>query len=179
MWAPVSAMIVVGLVAGGYGFYRVEAQRIRLDKFHELAAIGELKTSQIAQWRQERLNNARNTAESPFFARSVAAWLKDSGNVVLRDEFRLRLNLELRTEDYADALLLDLDGHSLLAAKDSPGPVDAVTKKAVALALDGRQAILSDLFRSTDGALYLDAVAPVSDVNNRPVAVVVLRSDAE
>ena len=177
-WAAILAVIVLVLVAGGYGFYLVEEQHIRLDKYNELAAIGELKAGQIAQWRRERLDDAGVDAGSPFLRKAVEAWLKDSGNVVLRDEFLQRLKLEQRTQDVADALVLNVDGRILLAAKDDPDPVDAATMKALAQALEGKQAALSDLFRSPGGDVHLDAVAPVRDADNRPIAIVVLRSDA-
>jgi hypothetical protein len=111
-WAAILAVIVLVLVAGGYGFYLVEEQHIRLDKYNELAAIGELKAGQIAQWRRERLDDAGVDAGSPFLRKAVEAWLKDSGNVVLRDEFLQRLKLEQRTQDVADALVLNVDGRA-------------------------------------------------------------------
>ena len=178
IWAVLFAAIVVGVVAGGYGFYRVSGARIRLDKYNELAAIGELKAGQIVQWRQERLDDAIKNAESPLFRKAVAAWLKDSGNPALRGEFVERLKLEQRVKGYTDALLLDPDGRILLAAKDDPGPVDDATMKALAQAIEGKQAVLSELFRSPDGNVYLDAVAPVSDAGNQPIAIAILRSDA-
>jgi hypothetical protein len=61
-WAAIFAVVVLGLMVGGYGLYREEAQYIRLDRYNELAAIGELKAGQIAQWREERLNDGENTA---------------------------------------------------------------------------------------------------------------------
>jgi PAS domain S-box-containing protein len=172
------ATVVLGLVAGGYWLYRSEAQRIRHGKYHELAAIGELKVGQIVQWREARLNKPANTAESQFFRRAVEAWLKDSGNVALRDEFIRRLRLELKSEDCSNALLLAPDGHVLLSAKNDPGRMDAATMKAVAQALEGKMAALSDLYRGPDGGVYIDAVEPVLNAKSRPIAVVVLRSDA-
>jgi PAS domain S-box-containing protein len=172
------ALIALTLLVGGYGFYRFETQRIRLDKFNELSAIGELKAGQIARWREERLNDGMNTTESPFFVKSVEAWLKDSGNLALRDEFIERLKLEMRTSDYADALLLDPDGRILLSAGNDTGLVDTATLTTIAQTLESKQALLSELFRSHDGNVYIDAVAPVVDANNQPIAVVVLRSDA-
>ena len=177
-WAAVLAVIVLVLAAGGYGFYRVEAQHIRRDKYNELAAIGELKAGEIARWRQERLDDVLEDAESLFVVKAVEAWLKDSGNLALRDGFLQRLKLAQKTEAVADALLLGVDGRILLAAKDDPDPVDAATMWAVARALEGKRAVLTDLFRCPRGEVHLDAVAPMLDANNQPVAVVVLRSDA-
>ncbi len=152
---------------------------MRLAKYNELEAIGKLKVGEIAQWRQERLNDITKNMESPLFRKATANYLKDSADPALLAEFINRLRLEQRTQGYADALLLDLDGRILLAAKDNPGPVDAATMKAIAQALEGKQAELSEFFRSLDGDVYIDAVAPVSDANNQPIAIVVLRTSAK
>ncbi len=178
-WAILFTVSVVAVVACGYGFYRVSAQRIYLDKYSELEAIGNLKVGEISQWRKERLADATKNMESPLFRKATAAWLKDSGNPVLRDEFVQRLRLEQRTQGYADALLLDLCGRILLAAKDDPGPVDGTTMKAVVQAIAAKEAVLSDLFRCPDGNMSIDAVGPVSDADNQPIAIVALRSDAK
>ena len=65
-------LITLALLAGGYGYYRDEAGRIRQDKYQDIAAIGELKAGQILQWRQERLADAHRSAASPFFRRALA-----------------------------------------------------------------------------------------------------------
>ena len=71
IWAVILFVIVLGVIASGYWFYRVSVQRIRLDKYNELAAIGKLKAGQIAQWRQERRDDASVNAGSPLFGKVV------------------------------------------------------------------------------------------------------------
>ncbi|MDS4069516.1 MAG: GAF domain-containing protein, partial [Candidatus Competibacter sp.] len=79
---------------------------------------------------------------------------------------------------YADVLLLDPDGRVLLAANDAPDSTGPATRQAIATALSGRDAVLSDFYRSPTGGVYLDTVVPVSDTEGRPLAMLVLRSDA-
>lgn len=60
-------LISLMILAGGYGYYRVETKRIRQEKYQSITAIGELKAGQIQQWREHYLAEARRSAESPFF----------------------------------------------------------------------------------------------------------------
>ena len=68
VWVVVFAVIALALLAGGYGYYHAEAERIRQEKYYDIAAIGELKISQIQQWRQERMADARRSMASPFLS---------------------------------------------------------------------------------------------------------------
>jgi PAS domain S-box-containing protein len=172
------AAVILGLAAGGYRLYRVEAQHIRDAKYREIAAIGELKVGQIVEWRRTRLNNIKNAVGGAYFERAIEISIEDPNDAGVQDAIIERLRLEQSTEDCSDVLLLDLGGRIMLSAGDDSGAVGIATMKAVAEALAGKQAVLSDLFRSPEGGTYIDAVAPVSDADNRPIALMVLRSDA-
>ncbi|MDV7398451.1 hypothetical protein RZS08_44005, partial [Arthrospira platensis SPKY1] len=74
VWVAVFILLTAALLAGGYGYYQSEAERIRQEKYHDIAAIAELKASQIQQWRRERLANARRASGSPFFRRALETW---------------------------------------------------------------------------------------------------------
>ena len=176
-WVLLFSVILVLSAVGGYAFYQVAGQRIRAEKLGNLKAVGELKARQIVQWREERLNEVARSAECPFFGERLQAWLEDSANPALRDDLIKYLKLELANHSHCDALLLDTNGRVLMAAKDNPDPSGAATMEAVALALEHKKAVLSELFPCSDGNVNMDAVAPVLDAGNRPVACVVLRSD--
>ncbi len=178
-WAVLLALFGLVFALGGYGSYRVSEQRLRAEKHNELAVIAALKSGQIAEWRQARLDDVRMYAASPLFRRAVAAWLKDPGDTGLRDDFRERFRLVEEIYGYTGALLLDPDGRMLLNVRDDPEAVDAATVAAVAQAVAEKRPVLSELFRGDDGHICLDAAAPVLDADNQPVAAVVLRYDAQ
>lgn len=75
-WVLLFAGFSLVLVAAGYVFSRHDVQQVRLRAYDQLAAIGEMKADQIANWRQERLADTGKTARSPFFVRGVTAWLR-------------------------------------------------------------------------------------------------------
>ena len=178
VWVVVFAVIALALLAGGYGYYHAEAERIRQEKYYDIAAIGELKISQIQQWRQERLADARRSMASPFFQRALAEWRTNPETPGLRADWEKRLRLEQEAYGYANVLLLDPNGNLLLAAQQEPAPTDSATQPTLAATLSGRNAVLSDFYRAPDGNIYLDTVAPILDTEGHLLAVLVLRSNA-
>ena len=53
-WLLLFVLICIGLLIGGYKYYRFEAERISEEKYQRLAAIGKLKADQIQKWREEK-----------------------------------------------------------------------------------------------------------------------------
>ncbi|MDZ4163498.1 MAG: PAS domain S-box protein [Smithellaceae bacterium] len=180
-WRWAAGFILIALVvgAGGYWYYRVETERIRQEKYEEIAAIGELKAGQIRQWRKERLADVARDVSAPALTQAVAALLREPGASGLRADLRERLRRMQRGDVYSDVLLLDPAGNTLLAAKDYPDPLDPATRQAIAAALAGREAILSDLYRCPRGVVHLDVVTAIRDPQGRPRALLILRSEAK
>jgi len=178
-WTAVFSLVGLLLLAGGYGYYRGEAERIRHEKYHDIATINALKVNQIQQWRQERLADARKVAESPFFRRALEAWRNNPDTPSLLADWQKRLRLEQKDNTYANVLLLDPDGSLLLAAQAVADPIPPATRQAIGVALADREILLSDCYRAPDHRVYLDTVAPVVTAEGQPQAVLVLRSSLE
>ena len=166
-------------LAGGFTYYRVENDRIRKDKYQEIASIAKLKARQITQWRWERIADATTTAKSPYFKSSVAEWLRNPGALALRADLEERLKLIKKAYAYADVLLTDTTGRVLLSTLPEPEPLQVEEKRALEEAVAGRKAVLSDLFRSPKSKVYLDAMEPVLSPEGVPLAAVFLKSDAD
>ena len=177
-WAGIFVLVGLTFAAGGYFHYQVAREDIRWMKHEELAAIGELKVRQMVQMRGERVSDTRFLAESPLFREALEQWLRRPETPGLRQGLRNQLTLFLETHGYADALLLAPNGTVLLAAKDDPDPLAPATQMIVQGALAGHQAVWSDFYRNAHGIVQIDTAAAVFNIEGRPVAVVVLRSDA-
>ena len=163
LWAVFLGVPTVVVAAGGYSYFRFETDRIRQERYQDLAAIGELKAGEIQHWRTERLNDVARFAKAPFFRRALTEWLQDRNNTVLKDKLQHRLVIDRETKGYTNVLLLDPDGRVLLTAKPEPDPLGPAGKQAYEEALARRSAALSDLYRSPQGIVQLDAMAPVMD----------------
>ncbi len=177
--AALFALVALALLAGGYGYYRFETERIRRHKHHEIAAVAELKAGQIQQWRKERFGDLLRSAGSPFFRNRLAAWLREPGTGSFREDWEERFRIEGEAFGYTDVLLLDPQGNILLSVQDDPHPVQAATARTVEAALISGKPALSDFYRCPTGVVHLDAAAPVRDSEDRVLAVLVLRSNAE
>lgn len=73
--AALPALVLLAILAGGMWFYRVQERDMRHQIEAELTAIGQLKTAQIASWREERLGDAGLLMENPFLVDGVRRWL--------------------------------------------------------------------------------------------------------
>jgi len=179
LWGAVFVAAALVLVAGGCWYYRSDTERIRQEKYQELAAVAKLKDGQIEQWRRERLKDVRKSSKAPFPGQAIREWLKDPDNTALQERLQHGLVLGQKDEEYADVLLLDTECRILLSASTDPHPLGPAAKQAVEQALAGRTPMLSDLYRCPRGVVHLDAVGPVRDPEGLPVAVLVLRSNVE
>jgi len=166
------------LMAAGYWYYRVEADGIHEAQYRAVAAVGRLKVAEIQQWRKERLEDVAVLAASPSITVAVA---EPSGHAVrpdIRTQVRQFLQTVIATYSYTNALLVDADGRVVLSARDAPAPPDTEALLAIAHAHAGESAVLSDLYRAADSAVYIDAVAVVRDPVGRARGTLILRTNA-
>ncbi len=119
MAVAVFGVITLALIAGGYGFYRVAADKIREENHQALAAIGELKSNQIQQWRKERQQDAERMAQSVVTRKVVEDFLRQPDAAKPRADLRGQLQAERDVEQTVDVLLFAPGGAFLLAANDA------------------------------------------------------------
>lgn len=179
VWLAAFVVFAAAVLAGGYGYYRAETGALRQDRHRVLAAIGELKSGQIRQWRSERLGDAWRVARSPYLGRQIEDFVRDPQGSAERATLREFLQLERRAGGYDEALLLAPGGRVLLQCDERPATVGVATRAALAEALAGGQAVLSDFHRDAGEAIRIDAVAAIAGAGGQAQAAVVLRSDPE
>lgn len=179
LWVGLFLVATIVLLTGGHRYYRSETDRIRTEKYEELAAIAKLKVGQVEQWRKERLGDISRYSEASFFVRRVREWLRDMNNTSLQTKLRDGMVSERDKGGYADVLLLNPESRVLLSAEPHPHPLGPSAEEAIEQALAKRAPMLSDLYRCPKGIVHLDAVGPIFDAEGRPIAVLVLRSNAE
>lgn len=179
LWGAIFMVFTLVLSIAGYAYYRHETARIREEKHSDLRAIAKLKVGQIQEWRKERLADVARFSKDPLFRKTVQEFLRDPSNAALQADLKKSLDVVEHEYGYADALLLDTKGNVLIASEPKPellGPVDAW---AVTKALAEGTPRLCRLHRVSQGNILLDAVGPILGDDGKPVAVLVLRSDAK
>ncbi|MEI6071015.1 MAG: PAS domain S-box protein [Verrucomicrobiae bacterium] len=166
--------VLMALVGGWY--YRAELEEISREKHRALSAIGELKAGQIQQWRKERLTEGKRAGDDLLTRRAVEKFLTAPADPALQDELRECLRLEVT--EFANMLLFDLNGNILFNAGSTKWLVPATTREASRAAITKPEAVMSDFFPSSTGAVHIDVAVAVRDDEGRPLAVLVLRTHA-
>ncbi|RPJ54661.1 MAG: sensor histidine kinase, partial [Dehalococcoidia bacterium] len=170
-------LAVIGFIALGLFYYRYEARRIQNEKYGEISAIARLKADSMQDWRRHRLADVRRVP-GPLVRKEMARLLTDPKNPGAKAALQIQLHINRKGAVYADALFLNTKCAVLLSDNPDPVPVGPATKKAIEAALRDRKEVLSEFFRDPKGIIYIDAVAPIPDNSGKPIAVVVLRSNA-
>ena len=150
------------------------------EKANELRVIANLKASQIAAWRSERLADARVAALNPLLVAAVREWLTGDARTARGGALQALLGV-LRTEQgYERVSLLDAQGQPRLTAP--VGDLEhAATDELTRRALTTAEISFLDLHRSeAEGRIHLELVAPLraaGDPAARPVGFLVFQSD--
>jgi len=171
------ALVVLILTLLGYWYLRVETAEITREKYHALAAIGELKSKQIQQWRKERLFEVERKLKQPALAGTVEQFLTSPNNQAIQEALQKILTREMVDGEWLEALLFSPDGTLLFATGNLHDPVDEATLEAVQKAGHDGGIVFSDFFRSPGGLLSIDVATTIRNENGSPLAVMVLRSN--
>jgi two-component system, cell cycle sensor histidine kinase and response regulator CckA len=177
-WFLLFILACLALLIVGYTYYQSEAERIRQEKYQELAAVGKLKADQIKEWRDERLRDLVGFTDAPFFKKGLQEWLQNRNNNLFQKELQHSLILEKENYGYTDVILLDIDGRILLSAQDRSDTLGPIERRVIETALAKRTAVLGDLRRSSQGIAELDAAVPIFADVRQPIAVLVMKTNA-
>ncbi|MCL4540353.1 MAG: PAS domain S-box protein [Bacteroidetes bacterium] len=178
VWAILSAIISIVLVVTGFIYYGAEKEKIRAEIYDWEEGVAGLKVREIEQWRLERLADVHVLSSDPLMRKSILRFIGDPHNKSLRSEVQQRLALEHRLELYSNAFVIDTTGRTLISVGGSSTRLDTSETAALHAVIAGRKAVLTDLFLGADGIVHIDAIDAVLGHSGKPVALVVLRSDA-
>ena len=181
-WAQVCFFVAAAALvsAGGCWFYQQENRAIKRQKYAELHAIAGLKADQIAAWRQERLWDVSLHSKGVFIRKAIVEWMGNADNDTLKADFIEWLEMVCRHHDYQNAFLADPEGRLLFSLDPRVTHLEPETKALMVQVVASGAAAFGDMFRCHHcNQAHLDVAAPILDEAERPVAVLVLRSDPE
>lgn len=178
----ITAVIFTLLAAGGVYYLRIQQAEAREGTFQDLDAVVNLKSQQIEQWRQERMDDARFLQRSPRVSADVAVFLAAPGDPAAREAMLGWLQPMLGRGRYVSIRLHDATGRLLLVVPGPAGPDDSNPGNTFAGALSRANVVLGDLERPSPAApIRMELVAPVTAPgpagSAAPIAGIVLRID--
>ncbi|MHB9031123.1 MAG: PAS domain S-box protein, partial [Candidatus Latescibacterota bacterium] len=144
-----------------------------------LKAIAELKGSQIDAWRNERLSDAF-IYSTGLIRMNFLQLLKTPNNAAFKSAILEHLDEVRQIRGYQNMILASPNGRLLFSLDPTMTELETVTKELIARTVSAREPLFGDLFRCTVCKhVHLDVAAPIPDDVQRPVAVVILRTDPD
>ncbi|MGO9738648.1 MAG: PAS domain S-box protein, partial [Desulfomonilaceae bacterium] len=174
-WVALFVAVTLVILILGYGYYAHETERIRFQKYEDIAGIAKLKVGHIQAWRKGLLSAVSELSNGA----AIKNWIREPDNDGPLKDLKDRLIVGQKQGGYADALLVDMDGNIIASASGQPESLNAVEDKAIEHAVASGSPLLTDLYRTPNGAILMDAVAPVLDPNGRSIAVAIYRANPE
>ncbi len=184
-WTSVSVLLFTAalLTASVIIYSRGQRERILRDAVTEMDAVANLKSVQVSDWKNERLNDATLIHENVTLVEHIdAMFIRDSSR---REKSRLEqlLNTLIENYDFAGAVLVDAGGKPGIAVPESEGVMGDYLRSSVTRAISAPAISISDFHTApVVSYLHLDLLIPMKmpyEGDTVLAGVLVLRIDPE
>ena len=178
IWFILLGILFLAFIAGGYKFYHHESNAVQAQKYDEMKAIADLKIRQMVAWRQEREADAR--IHSTGIIRTEALlWLKaPADDSPIKNVIKERLQSFREYQGYDNLILAGTDGRILLSLDPGLRELEPEIQQLVRRAVSSQNVVFGEFFQcSQKKRIHLDVAAPIPGADNRPAAVLILRTD--
>ncbi len=173
-WLLVVLFIIIATSSILLGFFYFKSQKNRLlnDKKQEMSAIADLKVSQIAQWRNERILDGVLIGENVPFTKQMAEYLTKVRKKSGTEEISASLKFFSGSSEYKNVILVDAAGNKRGFYPRPDTIMTAHIKKMLPELLKLHRVMLTDL-QETDkiSTMNLDLIIPIINSSNDDSAV--------
>jgi PAS domain S-box-containing protein len=175
-------LLAAGVITAGYLYFRSYEARYRVEMERQLSAVAELKVSDLAQYRKERLGDGSILFQNAAFAVLVQRAVGNPADREARAQLRVWLGKFQAHYQYDRIYLLDVQGAVRMSVPESAGPIASVVARRAAEALRSGEMFLQDFYRDEhDQRIYLTVLVPVlgGPDSGQALGVLALRIDPE
>ena len=178
----VFVILAAGIVATGCLLYRSQRASCRTDAELTLAAIADLKVSNLSTWREERLVDANLFYKNSAFTALVRRCIERPQDLPLHEELRTWISHFQGIHGYDRVALFDAAGANLMTAHATGEPLSALTRQEAREALRSGQLTFADFYPNEQTKkVYLRLFIPILDghAGGRSLGVLMVRIDPE
>ncbi len=172
--------LATGVVAAGCLLYRSQRDSCRTEAEHKLAAIADLKASELSVWRNERLADAKVFYKNNAFSALVRRCIERPQDLPQQEELRTWIGHFQLSEPYDRATLLDAQGNKWMMVSNTREPLSSIATKRAREALTSGKLTFVDFYRNEyTQKVYLHLLVPILDgqAGGRSLGVLMLRID--
>jgi PAS domain S-box-containing protein len=163
-------LLMAALGAAGRMFYQRQAQAYLAAAENQLEAVADLKQSQIARWRAERMADANLLHQALLIRTTIGAYLAEPANEAVRRQLLDFMTTFNRYNGFGRLVLLDTNLQVRLAVPEDQGWLGPVATQVGRSALQTNQVQISDLHRSTvSGQANMDYFVPILALDGQTV----------
>lgn len=178
---PIQLLIVflflsLGISMAGISYNQSQWQLLKEETQKGLIAVTELKTKQIVEWRQDRLNDAAFLTENPLLAEQTEKSIANPLDFKIKQTIQDYLISHSKNFKYRGIHLLDKNLQILVDTSDFSDTPDPQKLVIASKALQERRVVFSDIY-TADSRLNISLAAPIfkkSEERTDLVGVVVL-----
>ena len=138
-------LFVAGILATGFLFYQSQQQKIKTNAQNNLVAIADLKVDQIAQWRNEQVNDAEIIFDDALFAKQVEIYLKAPARADRKKEILNSMKTFQYHFKYESILLTDAKGVVCLSLSAHGDTINPHSQTLIKEAFLQHRAIFSNI----------------------------------
>ncbi|MCX7425225.1 MAG: PAS domain S-box protein [Planctomycetia bacterium] len=174
--------LAAGIVAAGGLLYRSQRDSCQTEAEHELAAVADLKVSEILMWRKDCSEEASIFYKNSAFSALVRRSIKRPQDLPVQEELRTWIGHFQVSEHYDRIALLDAAGNTWMSVPGAEEPLSSVTTEKAREAMRSGQLTFEDFRRNEySKKVYIRLFVPILDgpSGGRPLGVLMLRIDPE
>lgn len=165
------------LSTSGYLYIYYESERVRIEKYEELALVAKLKVDEISKSIHDELEDALLISKDVFLLDRIENYLTGNENNKIN---LLNYSKRIKAEHgYEDILIISNDGKMLCSTLfEKELKINAVLSECIYKSIQTKKVLFTDLQWSVDkNHIRFDFVAPILNENKKVIAVLVLRKN--
>jgi len=170
-----------GIITVGYLYYSNYKTHIRTEVEKQLSSIGKLKANELANWREDCLEDGSVFYKNAAFTELVRKYFDDPNDQNAQKQLRTWLSCFQAAQRYDGVFLLDNQYRKKIICPDVPEqPVSYVSQQSSEILQSGEIAF-EDFYVNQDNVrIYLNVLVPIlNESDSRLIGVVALRIDPE
>lgn len=133
--------LAAAIAGGGFGFYNIQKHDIEQDVHQHLREVVALKVAEIAEWRKERLGDARVATAAAMLSGDAAKEVEGQASPKMRQTVLAWLDSMRASYDYASVSITDKEGNIRAVSGELLGPADGYRALAKEVAESGEAVI--------------------------------------
>ncbi len=174
-------LLTLGIVTAGHYYYRNIERHYRTEVERQLAAIAELKTGEIRQWRKERLSDASVFYKNAVFSLLAERYLNHPNDREAEKQLRAWMQRVRTAYQYDRLCLSDVGNRERISVPETRTPATTAHSRRASEVLRSGKIVFEDFYRGErDGKVYLNMLVPVFNKDNRnTIGILAMRIDPE